>query len=68
MRLTTAQRDMARQELSAIRARAEALAESFDPARTFTANDETTRIIVKAADVIASQASHALSVLRVTEP
>ena len=57
---------IARTELEAIRNRAEALADTLDPNRTFTARSEATRAVVKACDVIVSQSSKALSMLNVS--
>lgn len=64
--VTKAQKAAALDELQRIYNRAEALADTLDPHRTFTGKDETARAIVKACDVILSQASRAASMIRVS--
>ncbi len=64
--MNKAQREASAEDLQRIHRWAESLAESFDPKRTGTAKDEAERAVVKACDVIATKASEALSMLRVS--
>lgn len=63
--MTTAQATAAADELTRIHHRAEALADTLDPHRTFAPKDEVTRTVVRSCDIIVRQSTEALSMLRV---
>ncbi len=59
--------EQAVERLETIRRWAEEIGDALDPKRTGTAKSDPRRAIVKAADQIATRASTALSIYRVTE-